>query len=847
MNEQSKGEDIKDPRPKVVIFGAGITGLTVAHELIERGWDVTVFEPEINPLNVDECAIGGLAKTQWSVYHPKDYTEGAPAELRPMVPTVRLRAKGAWGPADAIAAAVEEAVIEVYKDKPDELRRLLGAALDDGSQIYLKRVEDRLAAIRPFAPRMIVRYADSDDPKLHDPSFYAARLLLTYLKVRWGVDISSKDDPQLIRGVLQVETDLTDDDYANEPVEYAGIVPGEHGFRFFPALYRNLFDTLKRIPVLGEDQNSGEAYRTVYDNLVPTEANWMALDDVKLRLGSETAKEHGVVRFPRRLRKSLRESFDALNDMYTELGYTIRDMELLKLRLFKYMTSCRRRRNEQYEGMSWSEFAGLADLSEIAKRDMERAPQLLAAMTAEESDARTQGNLATQLLLDPINADERVDSTLNAPTTVAWLNPWKAYLMSQGVRFVPGRIKGFRKGREGVYPEVECDGHTPAIVEEAGYYVLAIPIQAWTKRADEDKGEVSLLESWRAACAGPDTLGDDHIDYLKNWIGRYVRPEQTSKTLYKWLTGIQYYLDSDDLARSGHTLYMDSPWRLSAISQASFWNRRREPFDGYRGIVSVDIGSTEHGSDAGDTMIYSFSNTPRERVHTVVWQQIERHSDDEQQSGGRCAPGDEWQPDYGCPYRMYRLDEYIKYDSREGKPLRNDAPFLINGVGEWDHRPGWYDPKRDDDRRWEPVFEVAEEDSNARYQLMPRYREKSELTKNAKRWVLAGTFMQTWTRATTMESANESGKHAANTLLSDVKGRRWQPCRIWNPEQYEHSDLRIWQELDEKLYNWDKDEPLPHMVDILELDSLTDALLDGEISYIHGKFAGRGTGREGGR
>ena len=33
------------PSKKVAIFGAGIAGLTVAHELARRGWLVSVYEP----------------------------------------------------------------------------------------------------------------------------------------------------------------------------------------------------------------------------------------------------------------------------------------------------------------------------------------------------------------------------------------------------------------------------------------------------------------------------------------------------------------------------------------------------------------------------------------------------------------------------------------------------------------------------------------------------------------------------------------------------------------------------------------------------------------------------------
>src|SRR5262249_5323870 len=46
------------------------------------------------------------------------------------------------------------------------------------------------------------------------------------------------------------------------------ILPGEHGFRFFPSYYNHVFDTMRRIPLLDGDGN--ESGRTVYDNVVPT-------------------------------------------------------------------------------------------------------------------------------------------------------------------------------------------------------------------------------------------------------------------------------------------------------------------------------------------------------------------------------------------------------------------------------------------------------------------------------------------------------------------------------------------------------------------------------------------------
>src|SRR5690606_36531230 len=51
------------PFPNVVIFGAGITGLSAAQELAERGFHVHVVDPGGFG---DEVEVGGIAKTQWS-------------------------------------------------------------------------------------------------------------------------------------------------------------------------------------------------------------------------------------------------------------------------------------------------------------------------------------------------------------------------------------------------------------------------------------------------------------------------------------------------------------------------------------------------------------------------------------------------------------------------------------------------------------------------------------------------------------------------------------------------------------------------------------------------------------
>jgi 15-cis-phytoene desaturase len=72
--------------------------------------------------------------------------------------------------------------------------------------------------------------------------------------------------------------------------------------------------------------------------------------------------------------------------------------------------------------------------------------------------------------------------------------------------------------------------------------------------------------------------------------------ENLSDGLVAWMNGIQFYLDTDIPITHGHSVYVDSPWALTSVSQKQFWkDLDLESYgDGrVRGILSACISEWE--------------------------------------------------------------------------------------------------------------------------------------------------------------------------------------------------------------------------------------------------------------
>ncbi|MCA9527276.1 MAG: hypothetical protein KC549_13385, partial [Myxococcales bacterium] len=214
-----------------------------------------------------------------------------------------------------------------------------------------------------------------------------------------------------------------------------GLFPGEHGYRFFPSFYRHIFDTMRRTPVY--QGNGYESASTTFDNLVSTFQQVFAGEGAQASFTRDRPASFEAFR-----REYVR--------MLVDLGFEKRDITRLMTRLFRYLSSSTERRAAEFEDLSWWDFLIGATpqdptprwtFSPEFERHLKAAPQALVAMDATYGDARTQGNIVVQLLLDQFRAGGPTDSTLNGPTSTAWLELWKLHLQALGVQFFAGELK----------------------------------------------------------------------------------------------------------------------------------------------------------------------------------------------------------------------------------------------------------------------------------------------------------------------------------------------------------------------------------------------------------------------
>ena len=868
----------------VTVFGGGITGMTVAHELIERGFTVQVWEPATSVRHPDRgCDVGGLARTQWGavpwatgdqklpdlkdrgtkpILHlphkfyflkPPPMPEGQPQ------PRVRLGAIRALGPKGELDAN------EVAKDLIQELRNNPHI-----EEIYCEVFDREIAKGRT-----------------HDEVVEVARLALAELKKLESLkkvtvtDIRTGDYFDQLFCRLLPEKAPGARDEANGDDEDQGIkvhiavldvmpaglpdmvqnalrfrvrerwLPGEHGFRFFPGFYHHLFDTMKRTPILdivdkdeleiAQERSVSvnpnmsryvETGRTTFDNLIPTYSQGVAF------------KDRAPTILPRSMPRSFEEGllwarflFGEAGKEQESLGATSRDAAGFGVRMLQFLTSCEDRRTD-YDNISWTEFlGGGADMEETFSARFAKAarewPEALVALDAKNADAHTQGLVSAQLLLDNSRPEGMRDATLNGPTSLAWLNPWRRYLEAQGVEFIHGKLEGFKavkrtgksevtgeyEEKNFVWPEVRCfePRYPGALSREPqllpGYFVLALPAteswkmaRAYVRAAKKAKRVLSderdLIKMARYALLdGQRTTGQNFGTLVQDEkrIDKALAEPIPTKSELRHMVGIQYYFAEDLKWLDGHVTFTDSQLRLSSISQARFWADKHDWEHGHRGVLSVIVSRFDDTS----------KGWTKEQLVENIWKEVKQSL-----------------PHMFLPEPLYwHVDDGLHLNGKK-TGFSNDTPLQVQAVGRWKDRPG--EPFRPGDLKRASNGPHTGPKAGQAAAKLSAYTVDDGI-------ILAGPFMKTFTRMTTMESANESGRHAVNALLQHYRGLpelkdhqndrrvRSTPCEIFPPADREVADFTIAIDVDKRLH----EAKCEHAIDILELGDVVAHGLSG--------------------
>jgi len=515
---------------------------------------------------------------------------------------------------------------------------------------------------------------------------------------------------------------------------------GEHGFRFFPGFYFNVIATMSEIP-----RPAAHGGGVVADDLVASPQAAMAF-----------AASGGADRFYPFDRTATLPSWDVYGRIRAMLaGLDFTDIDLARMAWFriKYLTAGPNRRL-QWDGVSWHDFIEL-DSPHYSPgfREFETSiPRTMSAMAASTTSAMIVGNIGMQFGLDYARPGSQEDRLLVGPTKYRWLQPWYDYLSTTvGINFhTDHRLTGFNYtlGSHAISSATVATTGGPTTVT-ADYYLLAAPLEVAQQMVAAD---MATDDAQLATLQGINTA-----------------------TATSWMAGAQFYLKTDVPMVGGHVFFPETPWALTTISQAQFWNQSEDTVankygDGtINGVLSAIISDWVTPSDVTGKAAkdYLSGEIP------LLLEEVRRQLQANLPASFDLSPAN---------IAGAHLDAGIALPATAGPPPVNHTPLLVHPVNGYMDRP------------------------------LPQ----GTITN----LFLAGDYVRTSTGLATMEGANEAARMAVNALLETAGGGHL-PCAIWTLQ--EDAAFAPAKELDELRLA----RGLSHIMDSCPIQFLKDAgLLD---------------------
>jgi uncharacterized protein with NAD-binding domain and iron-sulfur cluster len=461
--------------------------------------------------------------------------------------------------------------------------------------------------------------------------------------------------------------------------------PAEHGFRFFPGFYRHLHHTMRNIPYQGQRHG-------VLGNLVTTK-NVQVLQANKKPVDMPTRLWSRDPVFLRSIRLSARHKFTA------SFGLSRRDIGDLIGRLRTLLAACPERRFAVYEDQGWLEFSGAEETGGRYKKMVSALTRSLVAAHADELSVRTGGYILLQLQLATLRLGGHLPAVLNGPTSTVWLEPWREHLESRGVRFhFKHDVQEIHYADGRIREVIVRDTTGTAVPVQGRWYVAALPFEIMKglvtpemEKADPSLGRIRLLKD-------------------------------------RWMNGVMFYLGKDEPLVYGHTIYVDSQWALTSISQQQFWHRPDlGSVQGRKvaGILSVDVSDWE---SPGMLCNKPASSCTKKEIVNEVLAQLREHL---RHTGKDVLADDNI---VGC-----FVDQDIRLPNPDEATV-NLEPLLINTTGSWENRP--------------------------------------QACTKIENLFLASDYVRTYTDLATMEGANEAARRAVNGIL-ERSGSAKPRCPTW--------------------------------------------------------------------
>jgi uncharacterized protein with NAD-binding domain and iron-sulfur cluster len=568
-------------------------------------------------------------------------------------------------------------------------------------------------------------------------------------------------------------------------------LPGEHGFRFFPAWYQHVIDTMSRIP--SDRHREHRQDHSVADHLVPVTSNLLA------------SYSGDVIPIVLHAPRSIDQAQKLLSFVVQaqRLGLTLDEGVLFFSKLMEFLSIPDDQRRQKYDRIAWTAFIDL-DSRSAAFRSLTAHTRSLVAAKATEASAYTIGTMAVRTLLTPTATLDRV---LDGPTSEVWIEPWVRYLEGRGVKFhygydltavTFGSGEAMATGMRTATPLIKALRFSPIDQQyreaargagSADKAMSASEYADWRRERSRDDWPETLDEFRRLKLYDAPPRSDEYQDFsvfadhfvfaipveqMAYYINRTTMMTYHDESLrdvvklagsVDWMTGIQFYFRAPIDLPPGHIVCAESEWAITAIDQTQFWRDADVPRN-VQSILSVDISAWDKKGRFNGKEAFRCT---KDEIALEVWRELSASFN----RGSATVLRPEMLIGGGLQGSFHlddnvaeRFDRAKQAEYERAQVVRFSADALLAEVP--DDAPFVFGDRLE--MNVEPIL------VNRPGTLALRPSARRERIPNM---FLAADYVDTATNLACMEGANEGARRAVNAVLDQV-GSRYDRCETWD-------------------------------------------------------------------